>query len=85
LNTDCAKWLFAQLKLLATNPLYDPRVPKCPTHKIDLVSQTVSQMVDSILTLPESEKIMILAPVVQNRKGSHTKMLDELSNNRIIK
>jgi excinuclease UvrABC ATPase subunit len=37
-------------------------------------------MVDSILTLPESEKIMILAPVVQNRKGSHTKMLDELSN-----
>jgi excinuclease ABC subunit A len=37
--------------------------PKCPTHKIDLGSQTVSQMVDSILTLPESEKIMILAPV----------------------
>jgi excinuclease ABC subunit A len=60
-------------------------VPKCPTHKIDLVSQTVSQMVDSILTLPESEKIMILAPVVQNRKGSHTKMLDELSNQGFLR
>ncbi|VVH66460.1 Excinuclease ABC subunit A, partial [uncultured Gammaproteobacteria bacterium] len=60
-------------------------VPKCPKHKIDLVSQTVSQMVDSILTLPESEKIMILAPVVQNRKGSHTKMLDELSNQGFLR
>jgi excinuclease ABC subunit A len=60
-------------------------VPKCPEHKIDLVSQTVSQMVDSILTLPESEKIMILAPVVQNRKGSHTKMLDELSNQGFLR
>ena len=60
-------------------------VPKCPKHKIDLVSQTVSQMVDSILTLPESEKIMILAPVVQNRKGSHAKMLDELSNQGFLR
>ena len=60
-------------------------VPKCPEHKIDLVSQTVSQMVDSILILPESEKIMILAPVVQNRKGSHTKMLDELSHQGFLR
>jgi excinuclease ABC subunit A len=40
---------------------------------------------DSILTLPESEKIMILAPVAQNRKGSHTKMLDELSNQGFLR
>jgi excinuclease ABC subunit A len=38
-----------------------------------------------ILTLPESEKIMILAPVVQNRKGSHAKMLDELSNQGFLR
>ncbi|SMN10800.1 Excinuclease ABC subunit A [uncultured Candidatus Thioglobus sp.] len=60
-------------------------IPKCPEHKIDLVSQTVSQMVDSIMTLPEGEKIMMLAPVVQNRKGSHTKMLDELSHQGFLR
>lgn len=60
-------------------------VPKCPEHKIDLVSQTISQMVDSILTLPENEKIMILAPVVRNRKGAHTKMLEELSHQGFLR
>ena len=60
-------------------------LPKCPKHGIDLVSQTVSQMVDSIMDLPEGEKIMLLAPVVQNRKGSHTKMLDELSNQGFLR
>ncbi len=60
-------------------------VPKCPEHEIDLVSQTISQMVDGILTLPENEKIMILAPVVQNRKGAHTKMLEELSHQGFLR
>jgi len=60
-------------------------LPKCPKHKIDLVSQTISQMVDSIMTLPEGEKVMLLAPVVQNRKGSHTKMLDELSHQGFLR
>ncbi len=60
-------------------------LPKCPEHKINLVSQTVSQMVDSIIALPEGEKIMLLAPVVQNRKGSHTKMLDELSHQGFLR
>ncbi|MDG2353919.1 MAG: excinuclease ABC subunit UvrA [Gammaproteobacteria bacterium] len=60
-------------------------LPKCPKHKIDLVSQTISQMVDSIMLLPEGEKIMLLAPVVQNRKGSHTKMLDELSHQGFLR
>jgi excinuclease ABC subunit A len=55
-------------------------LPKCPKHNINLESKTVSQMVDSITELPESEKIMILAPIIQNRKGSHTKMLEELSH-----
>ena len=60
-------------------------IPKCPEHKIDLVSQTISQMVDEIMLLPESEKIMILSPVVQNRKGSHTKLLDELSHQGFLR
>lgn len=60
-------------------------VPKCPEHKIDLESQTVSQMVDSIISLPEGEKIMLLAPIVQNRKGSHKKLLEELSHQGFLR
>ena len=60
-------------------------LPKCPKHGIDLVSQTISQMVDSIINLPEGRKIMILAPVVQNRKGSHIKMLEELSHQGFLR
>ncbi|WP_369178616.1 excinuclease ABC subunit UvrA [Candidatus Thiodubiliella endoseptemdiera] len=60
-------------------------LPKCPKHGIDLVSQTISQMVDSIVSLPEGKKIMILAPVVQNRKGSHIKMLEELSHQGFLR
>ncbi len=60
-------------------------LPKCPEHRIDLASQTISQMVDNILTLPENGKIMILAPMVQNRKGAHTKMLEELSHQGFLR
>jgi len=60
-------------------------VPKCPEHQLDLESQTISQMVDSVLELPEDEKIMLLAPIVQNRKGSHTKLLDELSHQGFLR
>ncbi|MBT3277163.1 excinuclease ABC subunit UvrA [Candidatus Thioglobus sp.] len=60
-------------------------IPKCPEHDIDLESQTISQMVDSIITLPESEKIMLLAPIVQNRKGSHKKLLEELSHQGFLR
>ena len=50
-----------------------------------LESQTISQMVDEILTLPEGDKIMILAPIVQNRKGSHQKLLQELSHQGFLR
>ena len=59
--------------------------PKCPEHQIELESQTISQMVDNILKLPEGEKIMLLAPIVQNRKGSHTKLLKELSSQGFLR
>ena len=59
--------------------------PRCPEHKTALESQTISQMVDEILTLPEGDKIMILAPIVQNRKGSHQKLLKELSHQGFLR
>ena len=53
--------------------------PKCPEHNLSLEAQTISQMVDTILELPEESKIMLLAPVVVNRKGSQSKLLSEMS------
>ena len=52
--------------------------PECPEHHIKLEAQTVSQMVDSVLSLPEDTKLMILAPVVRDRKGEQLDLFDEL-------
>jgi excinuclease ABC subunit A len=52
--------------------------PECPEHGIKLEAQTVSQMVDSVLSLPEDTKLMILAPVVSNRKGEQVDLFEEL-------
>ncbi len=52
--------------------------PRCPEHDTPLVAQTVSQMVDQVLALPEGERIMLLAPVVDDRKGGHVALLDQL-------
>ncbi len=52
--------------------------PECPDHHIRLEAQTVSQMVDATLKLPEDTKLMILAPVVANRKGEQLDLFDEL-------
>lgn len=52
--------------------------PECPEHGIKLESQTVSQMVDSVLNLPEDTKLMILAPVVSNRKGEQLDLFESL-------
>ena len=53
-------------------------VPRCPTHHVDLQVQTVSQMVDQVLSLPEGSKLMLLAPVVRERKGEHVQLFDSL-------
>ena len=53
-------------------------IPRCPDHGIDLTAQTVSQMVDQVLALPEDTKLMLLAPVVQERKGEHLELIAEL-------
>ena len=52
--------------------------PECPEHHIKLEAQTVSQMVDTVLGLPEETKLMILAPVVRERKGEQLDLFDEL-------
>lgn len=59
--------------------------PRCPTHKQPLAAQTVSQMVDNVLALEEGTKIMLLAPVLQNRKGEHIKLLDNLAAQGFIR
>ncbi len=53
-------------------------IPRCPDHGIDLDARTVSQMVDQVLELPEGERLMLLAPVVKERKGEHLKLLQGL-------
>ncbi|MDI5983474.1 excinuclease ABC subunit UvrA, partial [Halomonas sp. M4R5S39] len=52
--------------------------PRCPEHGEDLEAQTISQMVDQVLALPEGSKLMLLAPVVKGRKGEHLQLLAEL-------
>ncbi len=53
-------------------------IPRCPDHDLPLAAQTVSQMVDQVLALPEGSKLMLLAPVIRERKGEHLAVLDEL-------
>ncbi len=59
--------------------------PRCPVHKQPLAAQTVSQMVDKVLALEEGTKVMLLAPVLQNRKGEHVKLLDNLAAQGFIR
>lgn len=59
--------------------------PRCPTHDVTLAAQTVSQMVDQVMALPEGEKLMILAPIIQERKGEHSKVLENLAAQGFIR
>jgi len=52
--------------------------PHCPDHGERLDAQTVSQMVDTVLNLPEGTRLMLLAPVIRNRKGEHANLLRDL-------
>lgn len=53
-------------------------VPRCPNHHVDLQVQTVSQMVDQVLALPTDSRLMLLAPVVRERKGEHIQLFESL-------
>ncbi|MCH2189367.1 MAG: excinuclease ABC subunit UvrA [Gammaproteobacteria bacterium] len=52
--------------------------PRCPDHDVTLQAQTVSQMVDQTMELPAGSKIMLMAPVVKNRKGEFLNLLESL-------
>ncbi|SAL27287.1 excinuclease ABC, subunit A [Caballeronia peredens] len=59
--------------------------PYCPDHLIPLEAQSVSQMVDAALALPEETKLMILAPVVADRKGEHVELFEEMQAQGFIR
>jgi excinuclease ABC subunit A len=60
-------------------------IPRCPDHGVDLTAQTVSQMVDQVLRLPEGVAAMLLAPVVNDRKGEHAAELIELAGQGFVR
>ncbi len=51
---------------------------RCPTHDLPLQAQTISQMVDQLMELPVDSKVMLLAPIVRNRKGEHVHLFEDL-------
>lgn len=53
--------------------------PRCPNHDVPLAAQTISQMVDKVLSLPEDNRMMLLAPIVKGRKGEHVKTLEQIA------
>ncbi|TWX66762.1 excinuclease ABC subunit UvrA [Colwellia demingiae] len=59
--------------------------PRCPEHGQALAAQTVSQMVDKVLEIEEGTKVMLLAPIIQDRKGEHVKLLDNLAAQGFIR
>ncbi|MDP0298918.1 excinuclease ABC subunit UvrA [Glaesserella parasuis] len=59
--------------------------PRCPDHDVPLAAQTISQMVDRVLEEPEGKRLMLLSPVVKDRKGEHAKLLENLTANGYIR
>ena len=59
--------------------------PRCPEHDLPLAAQTVSQMVDQVLALPEGSRVMLLAPVIQGRKGEHLHVISQLRSQGFVR
>ncbi|GAA0851010.1 excinuclease ABC subunit UvrA [Marinobacter szutsaonensis] len=59
--------------------------PRCPDHGQPLEAQTVSQMVDQVMAMPEGSKLMILAPVIRDRKGEHLHVVDNMRSQGFIR
>lgn len=59
--------------------------PRCPTHSLPLDAQTVSQMVDQVVALEDGLRLLMLAPVIQGRKGEHLHTLQELQKQGFIR
>ncbi|MCS5709361.1 excinuclease ABC subunit UvrA [Candidatus Berkiella cookevillensis] len=59
--------------------------PKCPEHHIGLEAQTITQMVDHVLSYPEDSKIILMAPIVRDRKGEHNKLFENLKSQGFVR
>lgn len=59
--------------------------PRCPDHGEPLEAQTISQMVDKVISLPEDSKMMLLAPIVKDRKGEHLHTISDLLSKGFIR
>src|SRR5699024_6726507 len=59
--------------------------PVCPTHGIEITSQTDEQMVDQIMAYPEKSRLQVLAPVVSGRKGEDVKLLNDLQKEGYVR
>ena len=59
--------------------------PRCPDHGEPLEAQTISQMVDKVISLPEETKMMLLAPIVKDRKGEHLHTISDLLSKGFIR
>jgi excinuclease ABC subunit A len=59
--------------------------PRCPEHGVSLEAQTISQMVDHLLSQPEDSRWMLLAPVVSQRKGEHLQVLEDLRSQGFVR
>ena len=59
--------------------------PYCPDHKVPLQSQSVSQMVDATLALPEDAKVLLVAPVVRDRKGEFVEFFDDMQTQGFVR
>src|SRR5499426_3345381 len=60
-------------------------IPRCPEHGQELAAQTVSQMVDQVLQIPTGTALLLLAPVITERKGEHVEMLEELRGQGFVR
>ena len=59
--------------------------PICPTHGIEITSQTIEQMVDRLLSYPERTRIQVLSPVISGKKGAHVKVLEDIKKQGYVR
>ena len=59
--------------------------PRCPDHGVDLAAQTVSQMVDQVMRLPEGTAVLLLAPLIDDRKGEHAQVFEQLRGQGFVR
>ncbi|MBR2792109.1 MAG: excinuclease ABC subunit UvrA, partial [Erysipelotrichaceae bacterium] len=60
-------------------------VPYCPNHNIPITSQTIKQMIDQVMELPEGARIMIMAPVIRQKKGSHKDLFNKMRKDGYVR